>query len=502
MEFDTTESKIFCCKTSDAKTAILPVETSMILPDYYPDVMKILRYKANIVSFPTVPEDGGETVSGNVRIEVNYLSENGELCCCTQLQPYRHTFPVEGQIVAQEGDAVVTEVACRAVSKRRIDVHGVLNLELKTLSAEEKTFLAGVEGNGFVSKGENVGYTLVCGEYYKTFTMEEEGEAGYGKPAFGNILRTEAHAELNECHVIQDKIVTKGEVLVRALWTAETEEEDKAFYTSDFRFPVSRMLEADGVGTGDICDARFVTDFPEIEPSEDGSTLKIKVKIGIFARVYRKNDLDYLTDAFSTAYESKTERGEFSVISGAIPVEMRENIYDQIENTDGEEVVDFWVETDQKPTIGPERKICYSVRLCLFLKNENGEISYREKVMDRTLDLSVTEQEIGFYNLSAVILSEEFRQTRGGNTELSAEILVDGTVYTENHFNALLSCCADGDKQLERSSVALVFYYAEAGENIWEIAKAHRTSYDRILMENDLAYDILSEPKMLVIPKE
>ncbi len=502
MEFNTTESKIFCCKASDAKTAILPVESSIILPDYYPDVMKILRYKANVVSLPTASEEGGETVSGNIRIEVHYLSEEGNLCYCSQLQPYRHTFSVEGQIMASESDAAVSEVSCRAVSKRRIDVRGVLNLELKTLSAEEKTFLTAVEGNGFVSKEENVGYTLVCGEYYKTFTMEEDGEAGYGKPAFGKILRTEAHAELSECHVIQDKIVTKGEVLVRALWSAETEEEDRTLYTSDFHFPISRMLEAEGVGTGDICDAKFVTDFPEIEPSADGSTLKIKVKIGIFARVYRKNDLNYLTDAFSTDYESQAECGEFSVTSGAVPVEMRESIYEQLENTDGEEVIDFWMETDKKPNIDQEKKICYIIKLCLFVKNEEGEISYREKVMDRTLDFPATDSEIGFYNLSTIVLSEEFRQTKGGNTELSAEILVDGTVYTKNNFHALQSCCADMDKQRERSSASLIFYYAEEGENVWDIAKMHQTSYEHILEENDLASDILSEPKMLAIPKE
>ena len=46
MELDITKCSVVCCGTPDEKKAVLPVECSMILPDYYPDVMKILRYSA------------------------------------------------------------------------------------------------------------------------------------------------------------------------------------------------------------------------------------------------------------------------------------------------------------------------------------------------------------------------------------------------------------------------------------------------------------------------
>mgnify|MGYP003421022416 CR=1 FL=1 len=52
MELDKTFGKIFCCGNSEIKKAVIPVESSIILPDYFPDVMKILRYTAKTVKSP------------------------------------------------------------------------------------------------------------------------------------------------------------------------------------------------------------------------------------------------------------------------------------------------------------------------------------------------------------------------------------------------------------------------------------------------------------------
>ena len=65
MELDTDFCKVFCCEIPEVKKAVIPVECSMILPDYFPDVMKILRYTAKTVKSPVLNENGTETVSGN-----------------------------------------------------------------------------------------------------------------------------------------------------------------------------------------------------------------------------------------------------------------------------------------------------------------------------------------------------------------------------------------------------------------------------------------------------
>ena len=72
MEFDTAVRRAFCCENSEEKKAVIPVECSIILPDYFPDVMKILRYTAKTVKAPVYSGEKGETVSAGELVP-NYL---------------------------------------------------------------------------------------------------------------------------------------------------------------------------------------------------------------------------------------------------------------------------------------------------------------------------------------------------------------------------------------------------------------------------------------------
>ena len=175
MELEKNFCKIFCCTVPEVKKAVIPVECSIILPDYFPDVMKILRYTAKTVKSPVLSENGAETVSGNVNIEVSYVSEEGELCSCSQLQPFGHSFDCGGNVTAAEAEISVSEIGCRAVNKRRIDLHGSIEISLRTVCGEEKNVLSSASGAGTVCKTKKMETVLMVGEFYKNFTLEENG---------------------------------------------------------------------------------------------------------------------------------------------------------------------------------------------------------------------------------------------------------------------------------------------------------------------------------------
>ena len=504
MELDVTRSTAICCGTPNEKKAVLPVECSLILPDYYPDVMKILRYTAKAVTSPVFSDGTGETVSGNVSIEVNYVSEEGEFCFCGQVQPFSHNFVREGNISAAEAEAVADEFSCRAVNKRRIDLHGSLNLTLRTVGTEEREFVKAAEGAGAVCKTDSTDMVTIAGEYFKSFTVEEKGELGYGKPPFGRAVRTAVSAAVNECHVIQDKIVTKGEVRVKVFWSPEEAdgEAEKEYFTSSFSFPVSRMIDAPGVLMTDTCDASYRADFPELTPSEDGASLLVKVKVGAFARVYRTDSTEFLTDMFSTEFENSVENGKLTVIDRVFPVELTEEVSEKMElPTSVEKIIDLWTEVQSQPRPDSEGKILYSLRLCMFARDSEDSVAYYEKTVERELSSPAAGRKTAFYNLSATVANEDYTLTRGGSVEISASVVIDGTVYTSVTKNALTACTVDENKKIDRGDAAVVLYYAEPGEEIWNIAKSHRTPLDGIFSENGLSEEVLSARKMLVIPK-
>ena len=503
MELDVNIRKTFCCGTPEEKKAVIPVDCSIILPDYFPDVMKILRYTAKTVKSPVFSEAGGETVSGNVNIEVNYVSEEGELCSCSQLQPFSHSFDCGGNVAAAEAEINVGEIGCRAVNKRRIDLHGSIEVILRTLCGEERNFVSSASGAGAVCKGESSDSVLMVGEFYKNFTLEEKGELGYGKPPFGKVLRCSAFGEVSECHVIQDKIVTKGEIRVNLLWQPEPEgeSEESGPCFSTFTFPVSRMVDADGILLTDICDARYEADFPEISPSEDGQNVNVKVKVGIFARVYRKDRTEYVTDMFSTDYEAKIEKGKFSVINEAIPVSLTETVFEKFDLPEAAETVtDLWTEVSS-PKVTAEGKIAFDAKLCMFAKDAEENPLYFEKTVEKEISCPAEGKNVIFHDVSAGVKSEEFSAGRDRKAEISASVLIDGTVYTAMSTEAVTACSVSTEKKIEHDGAAIVLCYAEKGEPIWDIAKKYRAPLEEIMAENGISGEVLEEKTMLVIPR-
>ena len=501
MELDKNYGKIFCCVNNETKKAVLPVDCSIILPDYFPDVMKILRYTAKTVKSPVFSEGGLETVSGNINIEVNYISEEGELCSCSQLQPFSHGFDCGENIMAAEADVSVGEIGCRAVNKRRIDLHGSIEIVLKTVCGEERKTLSSAEGAGAVSKTENIETVSFVGEFYKHFTLEEKGEPGYGKPPFGKILRSSAVAEVTECHVIQDKIVTKGEVKVEVLWVPEEgfETEEKGPFISKFSFPVSRMVDAKGILLSDICDASYEADFPEINPSDDGQSISLKIKIGIFARVYRKENFKYISDMFSTEYEAKTEKEKITVINEAFPLSMTEPFFEKIDLPEtADKVIDMWIENDSSK-ISQDGKIFIATKLCLFAKDPDGTPVYFEKLVEKEIASPTKGKNVVFHNLSVKTADKEFVITGDRKAEISADMLIDGTAYVSLSTETVLECSLSTEKKIEHGDFALTLCFAEKGEKIWDIAKKYRVSVENIMKENDISEEILSEKKMIII---
>lgn len=503
MELNLTKCSVVCCGTPNEKKAVLPVECSMILPDYYPDVMKILRYSAKAFVEPVLSDGSGETVSGSISIEVNYVSEEGEFCLCGQVQPFSHSFLGEGATIAAEAKAVAGDVSCRAVNKRRIDVHTGLQLTLRTVTAVQKDFISSAEGAGAVCRTNSKNSVMIIGEYGKAFTIEEEREIEYGKPSVARIIRAEAFAQTEECHTIQDKVVLKGSVRVKLLWTPEREDASvpEEYCTACFDFPVSRMIDTAGTMADDTCDACFSVGFPEITIGDDGSTIKIKLHMNAFARVYRENTVRLVTDMFSEKYESDIQAAPANIMLKAIPVELSENIREKPELSDEvAEIIDYWAEPDPMPLLSTEGKITFKVKLCMFVRNADGEISYFEKTVERETPPAAEPDTKVFYNLSVTVLSAECSGS-GRGAELSANIFIDGTIYILTEICAIENASFNEESPIKNNFAPVMLYFAEKGECIWDIAKRYTADAEKIAKENGISDEVLAERIMLVIPK-
>ena len=85
--------------------------------------------------------------------------------------------------------------------------------------------------------------------------------------------------------------------------------------------------------------------------------------------------------------------------------------------------------------------------------------------------------------------------------EFRSEMNLKGVIYVTCRENIVCECTVNEDApQAKDPRVALTIYYADAGENVWDIAKRYHTSVSAVMEENDLEQETIAQRGMLLIP--
>ena len=98
--------------------------------------------------------------------------------------------------------------------------------------------------------------------------------------------------------------------------------------------------------------------------------------------------------------------------------------------------------------------------------------------------------------------SLSFRLVDDYNIEIKAEVKTDIVLCDMIVENIVTNIKVLSDDNIEKDDCALVLYFAEKGESVWDISKKYLTSETALVRENSLSDDVLSSPLMLLIPTE
>ena len=99
------------------------------------------------------------------------------------------------------------------------------------------------------------------------------------------------------------------------------------------------------------------------------------------------------------------------------------------------------------------------------------------------------------------ISSMSYRLADDSTVEIRCEIKLSADAKKEELISVVNDVELFEDKPINSDGCALTLYFANAGENLWEIAKSHNTRLDLLLLENSIEKHILDFPQMLLIPE-
>lgn len=490
------------------------VERDFVLPDYCPDIFRVL--KCCVIPRVLSHSINGEklTFELSVLIRVLYQSEgSSKVNCLEQKMSYSKSVDLNGE--CQNPMVKITPrtdyVNCRVVNQRRLDVRGAVSARIKVVGEKKQLMVIDAFGGNVQLKKTMVTYPAKRLTSAKRVTVIEELELGEAKPAVNAVIRSDCTVFPHELKIIAGKLVTKGDAEIFMLYTCTNPDNSDSVEAMKFTVPFSQIIDVEGI------DETFEA-FVDITPAgcdimtkgESGTSLECELVMTVNCTALKYETCEIVTDAYSTCYECEMENSDCRLDSMPVKINDSHSVETQITYNDENIkcIYDVWSDTDNISSRfdeeGNKFVISGNVRFSLMGKNESDCPIYLETDTAFEHDVPLSENckgENSYVEPKVCIKNCSYHLLDGHTVEVKAELQIGGYLY-EACAKAMLcdlKVCTDRPKE-KQEGYALKLCYCSGEEDIWEIAKKYSTSINAILEENDLTGDKPTDYGMLLIP--
>lgn len=483
-----------------------PVDCDVTLPDYCPDIMRILRCTIT-PGIATAGATGDRiTAEGTAVVRVIYVSDSGKISCYEQTVPFSKSVNVSGlgEDVCVRAAASTQYCNCRAVNPRRADIHGCIAISFTVTAIKKQEILCGVNGAGVQLKKKSMKVSDMICRLEKMFVLNEVKELDEDSPAVLRILHTRACARVSEVKAITNKILLKGEVWGKITYCTE----EGQVCCVEHTMPISQIIEAEGIDENtnncvhlDVCSFETV---PKADSAGEMKLMDITARVTAFVTACCEKELETVCDAYSTEYEADCEKQMMSLetLSGTFSdiclcrgtIEAPEAVAD---------ITDVWCTgvTEKAFIVSGKVKISGSLSLCVLYQSADSQPCMAEKAIDYEYERDVSIQGANA-RCEPWVYPGECVASAGasGKIEIKAEINISAEIYEVSEDRIISNITVDESKARQSTAAALTIYYSEEGESVWNIARRYNTTVEAVMNENNLDSETVGSRRMLLIP--
>ncbi len=490
------------------ETSEQTVDADFGLPDYCPDIQKILKCRIEPhIDSKNIIADRIE-IEGTAVVRIIYVDAIKMAVRCTEQSfPYSissnlKTTPDNAVI---QTDLKVSYLNCRALSPRRLNIHGAFNVCIKVIDRCTVRAVNHIKGNDVQQKKLTLAYSQLDSVTQQQFSVTETLETGQNRPSVQSVIRSDITTAKGEWTPVSGKLMYKGELLVKLLYL--TDLDNGKTDSMEYSIPFSQVIDISGISDESKLAVRAevmshsITLRSEIGFDDPLPVLSAKICVTAFA--FTSRDMAVITDCYSTLYHTSKETSEISLPS--LIGTVNENIVektniDLTENTVAK-VMDVWCETgvtvftlkDGKPTL------CGKYNICVLAQDAENNVFYTERSTEFAHAINISpECSITAY-LDSKCISAGFRICSDKRIEARTELCITGELYGHCTSRCVTSLNSDETAPRQNNSGTVVLYFADKDESIWDIARQYCTSTEKITSENDIDEDTLTSARMLMI---
>ena len=477
MEYHLTKKSIKTARSALDTCSEQAVDIDLTLPDYCPDVERILSCTLVPQIYMSSVSGDRLSVEGGANVRLLYLDgERGCMRAYEYTQPFSQSIPLKADVndCAVSVQAKPEYMNCRALSPRKLSLHGAFSLCAKVEESCETAYYTYEDGGDLQTKSESIAASSLSGLCTENFSVQEDVSVN-AKSGISALLSHRLTARITELKTISGKIMFSADLKLELMYLCGVDKPETACMS--YNIPISRVVDCEGA-------------------SEDAA-------VDFQARCYEEQEISVLSDAFSVDREVQSREEPFSCRTGVICRTFTDvgktNV--GVEDEIGK-VIDVHCEKRNTSVITNNGSTVLNTKLCVGILYENsaGEPRYAERDAEFTYQPD-TEGCEEIMRCGTAVDSLSYRLTDSRHLELRAEIVYRLTMCSRKSCSVLTSVSADDDAPARQKSGALILYFTDSDDSVWDISKRFCSRPEDVIAENELDEDGVRGGMMLMIPK-
>ena len=505
MEYHLTKKTISRLRYAADTVTEQAVDMDLSLPDYCPDIERIL-------SCTLIPEVNMTNVSGDrLNIEgsscarVVYLDGDRSIRVYEYRTPFSESLPMKGE--SPDGvvyvDAKPEYLNCRALSPRKLSLHGAFSLGVRIAIKDDQVYYACDDSDELQTKSDTLAVSTLCGLSSESFSVQEDISVS-GKSDISTLISHRLSARITDMKAIQNKIMLNAELKLDLMYLSGIE--NPTLECMSYSLPVSRVVDCEGVDENAVIDGELSVMSSDVHLSDDAldgsSVLSLDARLCFNTLCYADSEIEVLSDAFSTQKDAQVQTEPFSCNSGVLcrsftdtgkaTIALEEEI-GKILDVHCEKLTASYMTADDGVMINAKMTVG------IYFENQENETRYVERDAEFGFRPDTGgNTEILRLRVSADSLS--YRLKDSSSIEIRAEMCYRLTVCRRISCAAVSSVSVDDDAPRRAQDSTLILYYADDGDRVWDIAKRFCSRPADIIAENDLEGETIGAGMMLMIP--
>ena len=491
------------------------------LPDYLPDVNRLLKVSARVVDHGSYLSGENAEYDGKLRFSVLYATGEGSLKEAEFETDYAGSMPVMGLLADCdfEMDAAAGGVICRLQNPRKLIAKAKVTLTV-TVMAPISTMPV-VSGRLSAEEEAAMQSRIQAVNSVTVFTAEEVGtaisedlELEASMPSIAEIVSVELDPLVTDIKTTEKSLSYKGEILTHILYLAKTENEEAdapaapLYVTYHAKIPIAGEISSDRPMERPVPTADVKIENLEYRTQEnsfgESRTFELDFEYSVMAKIYENEENEITTDMYSTDYESASETEKLSFetvllsrdfnfsVRGTLPRDDKD--FDSIVLTSAAASVDSMEKQGNK--------LIFSGNADVSAILHNGAGIYLSRSFTVPFRAETDASRVGedFHAISdASVLTVSGRMDEDA-VLCDLEILISYVLFEKHEETYIRTCNVYKDRPVSRADdTMLTLYYPTADDTLWDVAKKYSTTVPELLSANNMTEE--ARVTVLMIPK-